>query len=241
MATTHHPQTNGLTERLNRTLIDMIRKYTHAHPGRWGEYLPIFELAYNRSVHATTGIAPFMADRGYIPVMPAQLLITPRQIACSNPNALQIHANELRKALKDSHQIIKRNEEKVWRQVKNREDRKRGGYCYKEGDEVMLYWLPFRSFHEGYKKHKLRYVGPYRVSKVVQTDVLELEGLPERMPKQINVQYLHPYHRDDDDILRQLRDTGENEGTALDKGDGGRSREPPPSGGAAVTPLGNAR
>ena len=209
MATTHHPQTNGLTERLNRTLIDMIRKYTHTHPGKWGEYLPMFELAYNRSVHSTTGVAPFQADRGYMPLMPAQLMMTPRQLTHTSPNAVKAHVNELQQALEDSHHIIKKNEEKVWKQVKAREDKKRGDHQYKEGDEVMLYWLPFRSFHEGYKKHKLRYVGPYRVRRVVRTDVLELDSLPEKMPKQINIQYLHPYRRDSDECLRRVRQVGD--------------------------------
>ena len=100
---------------------------------------------------------------------------------------MQTHVNDLQRALKDSHQIIKQNEEKLWQQVKNREDKKRGKHQYQEGDEVMLYWLPFRAFHDGYRKHKLRYVGPFRVRKVIQSDVLELEGLPEKMPSQINV------------------------------------------------------
>ena len=115
MATTHHPQTNGLTERLNRTLIDMIRKYTNAHPWRWGEYLPIFELAYNRSVHSTTGVVPFLADRGYVPLMPAQLLVTPRHLANTSSSAMQTHVNDLQQALNDSHRIIQKNEEKVWK------------------------------------------------------------------------------------------------------------------------------
>ena len=95
MATTHHPQTNGLTERLNRTLIDMIRKYTSQHPWKWGDYLPIFELAYNRSKHATTGVAPFMADRGYVPLLPAQLMLTPRQIHGDSSKTVRIHVDEL--------------------------------------------------------------------------------------------------------------------------------------------------
>ena len=98
--------------------------------------------------------------------------------------------------------------------MKAREDRKRGNHQYKMGDEVMLYWLPFRSFHEGYRKHKLRYVGPYQVKRVIQPDVLELEGLPEKMPKQINVQYLHPYHRDSDGNLARLRDVESGEEAA---------------------------
>ena len=37
LASTHHPQTNGLTERMNRTLITLIRKVTQAKPHEWDE------------------------------------------------------------------------------------------------------------------------------------------------------------------------------------------------------------
>ena len=57
MATTHHLQTNGLTERMNRTLISLIRKYVHEYPKRWAEFLPLFEFAYNAQVHSSTKIS----------------------------------------------------------------------------------------------------------------------------------------------------------------------------------------
>ena len=74
LATTHHPQSNGLTERSNRTLISLIRKYTQKHPNHWAEFLPLFEFAYNSAVHAVIKVPPFAAERGYVPPMPATLL-----------------------------------------------------------------------------------------------------------------------------------------------------------------------
>ena len=45
MASTYHSQTNWLIERLNHTLISLIRKYAHAYPRHWTEFLPMFEFA----------------------------------------------------------------------------------------------------------------------------------------------------------------------------------------------------
>ena len=75
LASTHHPQSNGLTERMNRTLISMVRKTCWQEQGGWVEALPLLEFAYNNSKHRTTGVAPFEVCQGNRPVVPASLLI----------------------------------------------------------------------------------------------------------------------------------------------------------------------
>ena len=98
MATTHHPQTNGLTERMNRTLISLIRKYVHEYPKRWAEFLPLFEFAYNAQVHSSTKITPFEAQNGVLPPMPAQLLTTPRILSEPNDSVMASHVEDLRES-----------------------------------------------------------------------------------------------------------------------------------------------
>ena len=104
-----------------------------------------------------------------------------------------------------THQLLREHENRAWEQVKRREDQVRGRHEYQPGDEVLLYWVQFRAFNEGHKKHHPRYVGPYTVKRVVQPDVLELDGLPGRMPSHINIQYIYPYRRDVDPHFMGLR------------------------------------
>ena len=75
LASTHHPQTNGATERANRTLIQMIRKFVRKNHSTWASYLPLFEFAYNSAVHSITGMAPFVVELARMPLIPVSLLI----------------------------------------------------------------------------------------------------------------------------------------------------------------------
>jgi hypothetical protein len=77
MSTSHHPQTEGQTEKANRTLEKMIRHYITYQQNNWNDLLPALEHAYNNSVHATTGLAPFMMMFGQIPRNMAGILIEP--------------------------------------------------------------------------------------------------------------------------------------------------------------------
>ncbi len=74
MSTARHPQTNGQTERANRTIIDMLKAFAWAHPKAWDTKLTSFEMAYNSSEHHTTGFAHFVLAYGQNINTPLSLL-----------------------------------------------------------------------------------------------------------------------------------------------------------------------
>lgn len=74
MSTANHPQTDGQTERANRTLEDMLRAYVSPFHNDWDLHLTAAEFAYNSSVQASTGHTPFALNYGYTPDDPLSLL-----------------------------------------------------------------------------------------------------------------------------------------------------------------------
>ncbi|GFU28101.1 transposon Ty3-I Gag-Pol polyprotein [Trichonephila clavipes] len=52
--TAYHPQTNGLTERFNKTLADMLSMYVDVEQKNWDEILPFATFAYNTAKQETT-------------------------------------------------------------------------------------------------------------------------------------------------------------------------------------------
>eukprot|EP00731_Ephydatia_muelleri_P037037 Em0384g2a len=57
--TPYHPQCNGMVERFNRTLLDMLSTAVGNHQADWQQHIRKLCLAYNSSVHSSTGFTPF--------------------------------------------------------------------------------------------------------------------------------------------------------------------------------------
>ncbi|XP_075141564.1 uncharacterized protein LOC142217269 [Leptodactylus fuscus] len=55
----YHPQTNGLCERFNGTLKQMLRMLVESHGPDWEPYLPHLLFAYREVPQASTGFSPF--------------------------------------------------------------------------------------------------------------------------------------------------------------------------------------
>ncbi|XP_042446204.1 uncharacterized protein LOC122031159, partial [Zingiber officinale] len=76
-STTCHPQTDGQTEVVNRTLSTLLRAIIKKNIKSWEECLPHVEFAYNRAVHSTTQFSPFEIVYGFNPLTPLDLLPLP--------------------------------------------------------------------------------------------------------------------------------------------------------------------
>ncbi|KAI9551348.1 hypothetical protein GHT06_005864 [Daphnia sinensis] len=87
--TAYHPQTDGLVERFNRTLCDMLACYVADEPEKWDKYLPFVTFAYNTAKQASIRETPFYLFFGREPIMPNDIKINRRYETGKKPKNWQ--------------------------------------------------------------------------------------------------------------------------------------------------------
>ena len=60
--TPYHPQSDGMVERFNRTLKDMVSKYLRLDGSNWDEVVGAVTFAYNTSKHSVTGFYAILSN-----------------------------------------------------------------------------------------------------------------------------------------------------------------------------------
>jgi len=75
--TPFHPRSDGLTERANRTILQMLRITTSQHPTEWPSKIPAILSAYRMTEHSTTHVSPNRAMLGREVLLPATLIAAP--------------------------------------------------------------------------------------------------------------------------------------------------------------------
>jgi hypothetical protein len=173
MSTSHHPQTDGQTERANRTLEEMARHYVNYRQNNWDELLPGIEHAYNSSVHATTGESPFMLTYGKAPRTLSDLVILPSKTSVETVTEFVTRMQDM--AVKAKSVIEAANKSAEQYSNKARRDHQFG-----VGDKVLLstkYFLP-DAFRNRKKKLAAKFAGPYEITKVVSPVAFRIKMPP---------------------------------------------------------------
>ena len=67
MSTSFHPETDGSSERTNRTVIQMLRYHVERNQSGWSRALPLIRFQLMCTPNASTGFAPFQLRLGTLP------------------------------------------------------------------------------------------------------------------------------------------------------------------------------
>lgn len=152
--TAYHPQTNGLTERFNRTLAVMLSMYVHKNHKDWDEYLQFVVFAYNSVIQDSTGYAPFYLLHGFYPRVPTDMI---------DPNDFEDPCGRFERLHEARELAIKASLAAQGRQ-KLQYDRTHYGRAYKVGDKVLIY-RP-RPYIGQTTKLRHQWEGPFEVTGV---------------------------------------------------------------------------
>ena len=194
-STTCHPQTDGQTEVVNRTLSTMLRAVLKNNKKMWEECLPHIEFAYNRSLHSTTKMCPFEVVYGFLPRAPIDLLPLP------SSEKVNFDAKQRAELILKMHELTKENIERMNAKYKLAGDKGRKHVVFAPGD---LVWLHLRKDRfPDLRKSKLmpRADGPFKVLEKINDNAYKLE-LPADfgVSPTFNIADLKPYLGEEDEL-----------------------------------------
>lgn len=181
-----HPQTDGLVERFNRTLKQMLAKLVGQKGRDWDELLGSVLLAYRTTPHSSTGEAPFYLVYGRDARLPTVLdFNVPAE---TYPIVATEYAKELSLELKRARKAAKDNIEKSQREQKKQYDRRSKECDLQVGDLVMLKVQPRFKLDRSYK-------GPFTIQSLTTTNaVIKLVGDASAEPWNVSRQRLSKCH-----------------------------------------------
>ena len=171
-----YPQSNGMIERMNRTLEAQLFKFVDDHHRDWDYYIPYLMMALCSATHETTRCTPAM--------LPIDLLL-------GRPDeAIPIHSynEKVQKSLEQVHHFARENLQLASNKMKDYYDVHADTQFFGAGDAVWLHnpqWKP--------PKLMRAWEGPYTVTKAINDVVYRIQLTPRSKPKVVHHNRLWEY------------------------------------------------
>ncbi|KAK3012780.1 hypothetical protein RJ639_010216 [Escallonia herrerae] len=190
-----HPQSNGQTENMNRSILQGLKRKLDDAKGAWVDELPKVLWAYRTTPHSVTGETPFLLCFGTEALLPVEVgLPTVRVLQFSeaeNEENLRGNLDLLDDVRAQALDRVISTKQRVAR-FYNRRVRMR---IFRVGD-LVLRKLGVSNPKAAVGKLSPNWEGPYKISKVLRPGAHSLETLSgEAIPRTWNADNLRPYYQ----------------------------------------------
>ena len=167
--TAYHPQTDGLVERFNRTLMEMDSHFVNDLQNDWDRHLSKILFAYNTSVHASTMETPYYLMHFHDPLLPIEALL---ELSPHRKYFVGKSKEQIMKRVNIAFQVARENNKKAQEKQRKYYDEKVHTNKFSIGDRV---YLSNPVVERGMKKKLTnKYKGPYRVINVFPALLYEI-------------------------------------------------------------------
>ncbi|GFW60701.1 retrovirus-related Pol polyprotein from transposon 412 [Trichonephila clavipes] len=184
-----HPQSDGMVERFNRTILNNLSLMVSKNQQDWDQKVPLFLLAYRSAVHETTGYSPSQMLFGRNLRLPCDLLFGRPPDTPSSPEE---YVQNLQARFEDVHHLARERINLRTEKMKTRYDTKATGHQFKEGDKVWFY-NPTR--RKGLSpKLQSHWDGPYTILKIINDVVIRIRKSTNSKPRVVHYDRLAPYY-----------------------------------------------
>jgi hypothetical protein len=186
MSTAAHPETDGQTERANRTIEEMLRAFVNTKQNDWCRFLALVEHAYNNSVQASTQQTPFFLNHGRHQDTPLSRAVPARAAV----PAVAEYVEGIQEALKSAKACIHVAQQRQ----KFYADKKRRPHRFAVGDQVLLLVRPDQLPVGMSPKLAKKFSGPYSIVEAIGPNAFRLD-LPSTVGIHdvVNASQLKPY------------------------------------------------
>ena len=169
--TPYHPQSDGLVERFNRTLKNMLAHFVDENMDDWDVKMPLVMLAYRSSTHESTGYTPYKMLFGRDIRLPVDVIYGRPENSFETQTE---YVQELRKTLEEVHQLARDRLVVSHQHQKDVYDRKCVHGRFELDDEVYVF-EPVAKFSKNVK-HKSSWSGPYVVKEKLSDVTYRVES-----------------------------------------------------------------
>ncbi|KAG7530867.1 Zinc finger CCHC-type [Arabidopsis thaliana x Arabidopsis arenosa] len=194
-STTCHPQTDGQTEVVNRTLGTLLRTLIKKNLRTWEECLPHIEFAYNHAVHSASKFSPFQIVYGFNPTSPLDLMPLPLSVRTS------LDGKRKAEMVQQIHESARKNIEEKTKKYVEQANKGRRHVVFEKGDQVWIHLRKERFPAERSSKLMPRIDGPFTITKRINDNSYQIDLRGKyNISSSFNVSDLSPFLVDETDL-----------------------------------------